>query len=199
VINICNRAINLRLLLLPLINYGFINFTKVNMQVKVASIQILEQIKVLVKTLNDKQYSEASQILLGSSIGKHIRHILEFYDIFIHSHYTGVINYDEREHNQILEVDRFKVLLKLNELTDGLKKVVEDFPLQMKTSYSTDNVEISNMESSVMRELAYNLEHAIHHMAFIKMAVCNLYPEVTLSDNFGVAFSTIRFNNQIKE
>jgi hypothetical protein len=45
----------------------------------------------------------------------------------------------------------------------------------------------------LFRELAYDLEHSIHHQAIIKIAMKNLNSEYALNENFGVARSTIRF------
>ncbi len=168
------------------------------MQIKNASIQVLRQLKYLIEQLNDKQYAEKSQLLLGSSIGKHTRHILEFYDIFLHSYYTGIVNYDNRDHDTLYEEDRQVSIEKIAELCEGLHKLDKDFSIVLVASYSESNMELSNMQSSVLRELAYNLEHAIHHMAFIKMAVKNQYPRIDIDDSFGVAFSTRYYENQKK-
>jgi hypothetical protein len=44
----------------------------------------------------------------------------------------------------------------------------------------------------VARELLYNLEHAIHHMALIQVAVRQAFPALTLPAHFGVAYSTVQ-------
>ena len=44
-------------------------------------------------------------------------------------------------------------------------------------------------------ELIYNLEHSIHHQALIKVAVLK-NSAIQLSENFGVAKSTIEYRNQ---
>ncbi|MEM1136390.1 MAG: DinB family protein [Bacteroidota bacterium] len=163
------------------------------MQVKDASLHILKQLSALIKVLNDQQFTASSKLLTGSSIGKHIRHIIEFYDILIHSYYTGNVDYDAREHDGLLEKERLRALFKVEEIKAGLDKITEDFPLQMHASFSTNDMEKSIINSSVKRELAFNLEHAIHHMAIVKMVILSIYPEVVLPKNFGVAYSTIRY------
>ena len=49
------------------------------------------------------------------------------------------------------------------------------------------------MKSSFYRELSYNIEHAIHHMALLKVAVKQTLTYISLPENFGVASSTIRY------
>jgi hypothetical protein len=51
------------------------------------------------------------------------------------------------------------------------------------------------VESNYLRELLYNLEHCIHHQALIKVAVLQ-NPTILLSENFGVAHSTIEYRKQ---
>ncbi len=46
--------------------------------------------------------------------------------------------------------------------------------------------------SSVARELLYNIEHAVHHMALIQVAVTNAFPSIELPPHFGVAYSTVQ-------
>ena len=63
----------------------------------------------------------------------------------------------------------------------------------LEVSYGKTDKDSVKIKSSLERELAYNIEHAIHHMAIIKIAVQTVFPKVKLADNFGVAFSTVRY------
>jgi hypothetical protein len=47
------------------------------------------------------------------------------------------------------------------------------------------------IESTLARELLYNLEHAIHHMALIRVGLNLRFKYVLYQDNFGVAYSTL--------
>ena len=66
--------------------------------------------------------------------------------------------------------------------------------LILETVY--DNSVVHRVESTLDRELIYNIEHAIHHMAMIKIGLKVLAPELHLPENFGVAPSTIRYRHQ---
>jgi hypothetical protein len=43
------------------------------------------------------------------------------------------------------------------------------------------------------RELAYNIEHTIHHMAIIKQSIIEHFTYIDLPEYFGVASSTVRY------
>ena len=163
------------------------------MHIKNASLKVLGQLKSLIEQLNDKQYAEKSPLLLGGSIGKHTRHVLEFYDIFIYSYYTGIINYDQRERNENYEKYREIAIQKIEEICEGVLKIDEDFSIILEANYSGYNGFVNRIQTSVLRELAHNLEHSIHHMAIIKIAVMHQYPKVDIGDGFGVAFSTLNY------
>ena len=42
-------------------------------------------------------------------------------------------------------------------------------------------------------ELVYNIEHAVHHMAIIRIAVQHEFPDLALDDEFGYATSTLKY------
>jgi len=61
-------------------------------------------------------------------------------------------------------------------------------------NFDQDSRAVKQVKSNLMRELAYNLEHAIHHMALIRIVLNQQFPDVKVDANFGVAYSTIRYN-----
>jgi hypothetical protein len=66
----------------------------------------LNEVRSFVESLSDEQYKIPLDILSGSSIGQHVRHILEFYVCLIRARAIGVVCYDERERNPKIETDR---------------------------------------------------------------------------------------------
>jgi len=61
----------------------------------------------------------------------------------------------------------------------------------LETSLGLQNETVA-IESNFDRELVYNLEHAIHHMALIRVGI-NELTDVIVSEKFGVAPSTIKY------
>jgi hypothetical protein len=52
------------------------------------------------------------------------------------------------------------------------------------------------VSSTVGRELIYNIEHTIHHLAIVKIALKAILPSLELPEHFGVAPSTIRHRQE---
>jgi hypothetical protein len=78
-----------------------------------------------------------------------------------------------------------------------LKKLVDavDFPnksLTLQGFYNQEEDKFSLIDTNYYRELIYNLEHTIHHMALIRVAI-NEVSNITLPQGFGVAEATIQY------
>lgn len=159
---------------------------------------ILNQLIALCEDLSSNQYSTSLNLLMDISIGKHIRHIVEFYDILKDSCKSdGLLSYDKRKHCHRTEteikfaVDRFKDIL------SWLNEISEDQALKLNVSYDRVGNEGFNIDTSLQRELVYNIEHAIHHMAIIRIAIEQDFPSIKLDKHFGIAYSTIRFRDDL--
>jgi uncharacterized damage-inducible protein DinB len=77
----------------------------------------------------------------------------------------------------------------LDEVLDTLSGYGQDKLLKLVTG--TEQNEELELSSSLSRELFYVLEHAIHHMALIRVLVKDIDPEFELDPTFGVAHSTL--------
>ncbi len=154
-----------------------------------ATHQIFNQLTDVLQQLDDEDYACKLHVLSGNTIGKHVRHILEFYDLLISSHDTGHLNYDRRERDLQLETSSEKAIQRLARIGAALEYLDLDRPLLLEAQLTDEPVQIP---SSFARELLYNLEHAIHHMALIQVAIRAAFLHVVLPSQFGVAYSTIQ-------
>jgi hypothetical protein len=157
-------------------------------------IQNLNEIKRLLNKLNNFQYSHKSSILSGASIGQHIRHILEFYICLFNGIQTGVVNYDLRERNTMIESNTCHAIQVVQEIINHLSAIKTDDNIILEGNFALTDKETTRTDSSIFRELIYNLEHSIHHQALIKVGLKELGLEYQIEENFGVAPATIRFN-----
>ena len=57
------------------------------------------------------------------------------------------------------------------------------------------NGKVSRLDSNYFREVMYNLEHTIHHLALIKVGIIQ-FTEIVLPESFGVAPSTMQHRKQ---
>ena len=165
------------------------------MEIKDTSSQVLEQLVELINKLDNEQFTRPLSVLSGNTIGKHIRHIIELYEQLLLGYDSGVINYDRRKRDLQTETETNYAIDKLKQINLTAENK-SDKPVQLMLDYSI-NCQVNDMvDSSYKRELAYNIEHAIHHMAIIKIAIENAYSEIVLDKAFGVAPSTIRFQRE---
>ncbi len=156
--------------------------------------EIVVQIVKYLGNLNTVQYSQNISILSENSIGKHIRHILEGLESLENGYLTGIVNYDNRIRQEVYEQDISAAQNRFLEILESLENH-EEKELFIAADYSGDESKVALLTSSYNREIAYNLEHAIHHLAILKIATKFAFPEITIPQNFGIAYSTLKFQN----
>ncbi len=147
--------------------------------------EMLGQLIELIERLSPSQYAVPLPILSHSSIGKHVRHIIEFFHCFLQGIENRTLEYDKRERNLQLEVDMRVALETLSSISEQITHL-QDLPLNM--AYASGNPFL--ISTSLYRELAYNIEHATHHLAIIKIGIMAHFPQVSVPENLGVAKST---------
>lgn len=162
------------------------------------SLRVLSQLSEVASRLTKAQYTAKLDLLHGNSIGKHMRHIAEFFDILTHNGVAGQLCYDDRKRELALERDPAFLTMRLRNISDIVPKLNPDQSIRLQQNYSTTGNGHVMMQSSLARELSYNIEHAIHHMAIIKIAIVTVFPDVPLDPAFGIAYSTLRFEKEHK-
>jgi len=158
---------------------------------------VFKQLTELTDTMNELDYCKPLSLLSDNTVGKHIRHIIEFFECFDEGCKTGVVDYDKRERNIEIEVSPIYASTKLNDLYDSISSVNSNIPLKLNSMLTGEMPEESSpIATSFKRELIYTLEHAIHHMAIIEIGIKQELKHFNLPENFGVAFSTISYREE---
>ena len=165
------------------------------MELIIASNNILAQLRNLIEQVEEADFIKSSPTV-NASIGQHARHILEFFQCLEKGVKSGELNYDQRNHDQTLETDKNLALAMIDHIGDFINKHTSDYNLILEGNYRLEGESQFQIRSNYHRELAYNVEHAIHHMALIKIGVKENAPYVRLPDDFGIASSTIRYRKQ---
>ena len=166
------------------------------MSLHLSAINLLDQIKGVLSQLTDDQYKKPIPTLSNSSIGQHVRHTLEFFICLIDAKNDLKLNYDNRNHDRFIEEETHLAESVIHTIQEFLGKESEDTTLTLEANYEVDKEELLRIPSTFYRELAYNIEHAIHHMALIKIGIVTTFPSVKLAEHFGVASSTVRYQKQ---
>ncbi|MGA0556872.1 DinB family protein [Larkinella sp. VNQ87] len=165
------------------------------MSLKSASTDILMQLADAIGQLTNEAYARPLAVLSGNTVGKHVRHILEFYELLIDCAPTGRLNYDHRKRDLRLEVDTHEALRRIGALDRAVHLLDLSRPLALQAELSVVAEKPVQIPSTFARELLYNIEHAIHHMALIQVAVRTSFPQVVLPPQFGVAYSTLQYQS----
>ncbi len=151
----------------------------------------LHQLDEVLEQTSNVQYATGLSILFGSSIGMHVRHIIEFYQCMLKGVSTSSINYDARERNLRIESDIEYARTILAECIHEIESILENKELILMTSQDLSS-DYFRIPTNSYRELTYLIEHTIHHMAIIRMAYNENFSAIKIHENFGVANSTIK-------
>ena len=148
------------------------------------------QLSDVLEKLNDTEYRQPSRILFNATIGQHVRHIIELFQCMETGYTAGVVNYEKRKRDYRIESERDFAARSLRKIFRNISKPNKAITLEAEDYNET--VETVTIPSNYYREMAYNLEHTIHHMALIRVGV-NDVSGITLPDEFGLAYSTIKY------
>ena len=165
------------------------------MQLIKASHTILSQLAHVVDQIEGGDFVKPCNWLGGSSVGQHLRHTLEFFICLESGCASGMVNYDKRAHDKLIESDKYIARSAIQKIMDFIARQKEDFALQLEVGYALDSEESIRMSTNYFRELTYNIEHAVHHMAIMKIGLREVAPYIQLPSDFGIAASTIRYQN----
>lgn len=153
----------------------------------------LDDVRHYLSLIDPVIYQAPLDILSGSTIGQHTRHIIEFYNCLLEQSMQGdtpVINYAVRRRDHRIETEPDYALMNVNSICDRLNEVqTEQSCLLNGEEHGQKDLVV---HSTIGRELIYNIEHTIHHLAIVKIALKTVVPGIQLPEHFGVAPSTIR-------
>ena len=154
----------------------------------------LNELHELLQKLSNDQYQQKIQHLSNASIGGHARHIIELLQCAILGYNTGEVNYVDRKRNLVLENDTKAAVIELRYLLDNV--IMEDKKLIIVIEETKESGQ-QQVFTTYYREIVYNTEHAVHHLALIKVALVEMKLEI-VNSHFGMAESTIRYIDSLK-
>ena len=162
------------------------------MQLKEPIHNLLAQLQCLLEEMTNEQYVRKIDVLSSSTIGQHVRHSLEFFIELEKGYEEGIVDYDKRIRNNSIETDRNFAINTIIQIHTNLVKTNKN--LKLHISYSPEEGNASIVDTNYFRELVYNLEHTVHHMAIIRIGV-NATVKIELPAEFGIAASTFKHRN----
>lgn len=160
------------------------------MQANNAILAVVQQIHHVLEQLEPHEYRRQLPEFEGSTLGQHFRHILEFFQCLEQGTRSGTVDYAARERNLIYEDNPNLTATAFNSFAEALQyfdtseniEIKAEFGGQVRPSYT----------STVGRELMFVYDHAIHHLAIIKIGLICHFPHVQADKDLGVSPSTIK-------
>lgn len=166
------------------------------MNAKQGTILIAAQMAGLLERLDETAFTRPLPLFHGSTIGQHFRHILEFYTCLFDGALSARIDYSSRKRNNNLSENPRAALAVLEYIADTVKQQDERQWLNVESEFSDEPIEFLRRPiymSSMGRELQYAFDHAVHHLAIIRMGLEVYFPEIPVDEDLGVAPSTMKY------
>ncbi|MBD0835981.1 DinB family protein [Aestuariibaculum suncheonense] len=154
------------------------------------TLKTLEKAEIILSSLTDAQFSDATLPPYFSSIGTHIRHILDFYDCIFNLNSENIIDLTARSRNKKVEQECHEAKTYLKVVIDKLQNYNYDMS---KTVVVMDDLGQGKIEIpyTIGALLAQANSHTIHHYAIINYILSGL--EIASADlEFGYNPTTPR-------
>ncbi len=152
-----------------------------------------EQLNDVLDHLTEQQYIYPSENLSQATIGQHMRHIIELYQCLLNGFEAGIVCYDNRKRDAAIETSKELAKQLLTDILSSVDR--ENKEMKLESWHGGSNPSVLILSTNYYRELMYNFEHTIHHMALIRVGLKE-FPSGYISENFGLASSTIRHQQQ---
>ena len=161
-----------------------------------ATLDVFTQLRDFVAKLTSAQYTQSVLLLDHATLGQHIRHALEFYLCLIQGLKSAekLVNYEARQRDPKLETSPEAATQTLHSIEKTL--LFYDHDIKLKLQFLTSHYDMLTLHTTFYRELAYNMEHAVHHMALLRVGMKEIAPDFSFPESFGVAKSTLIYKKQ---
>jgi len=164
------------------------------MELKLAVQSIFGQLAGSLCQLKAEEYSNPCRSLSGHTVGQHVRHIIELFQALELGYDTGTVNYEKRKRDKAIEKDGILACRLLQQIGEGLGR--PDKGLLLEAVYDEQGSAPLVIPTNYRREIAYNLEHTIHHMALIRIGIHELNSLLMLPEGYGIASSTLKYRRE---
>ncbi|KAJ2081138.1 hypothetical protein H4R24_002560 [Coemansia sp. RSA 988] len=148
----------------------------------------LKHLRIIIDKLNDNLYIQESKALPGSTIGKHVRHILDHFSLLFTAldnivldidtngsegnlhHPLGPVNYAHRERNPATEntvIGGQASIDRIARIIEQMKRHSSTIPRFITIADTLPGGGEGSFLSTVDRELWFCIHHMVHHNAII--------------------------------
>ena len=136
-------------------------------------VGLLEQLRDLMVLMPRGMYVATPAARVSGSIGEHVRHCLDHISAFTAALSGDQLSYDHRLRGTTLEVDPVTAVHEIERLFARLERVPPtslDHQLTLSSLVAAGRPPLT-MRTTIARELAFVVQHTIHHCALIAVLV----------------------------
>ena len=158
------------------------------------NIVFLKQGIELLDSIDDALYVATVPPVFGSSVGSHMRHILDHFDCLLAGLGSGRVDYDARARDRNIETVRTDAIAAMHAIVSRLAQIdaaAGERALKVKMDGGGEGDTETWSHSSVMRELQFLTSHTIHHYALVAALLGHAGHRA--ADGFGVSPSTLAY------
>ena len=157
------------------------------------SLESLDQMIGFIRELSESEYQFIAKPWFDSSIGQHLRHIIDLYCALqvtrkIDDSDLPFIDYDIRRRGAPIETQKSIGLEELTELRSWMSEISEsdlDAAVLVSTEIALKSKQVQLCRSTFSRELCFASSHLVHHLAIMaavaKMAGKEVDPTLGLA------------------
>jgi uncharacterized damage-inducible protein DinB len=153
---------------------------------------IVSQAIDLLDGMSITEYQKQLPPHFPSSVGAHMRHVIDHFLALMNGHNEGHVDYNKRHRFNAVEqfpaeaIECFESIVTwLNNLADNIL----DTPITVTTEIDVSRTHSTTCNSTLERELVFASSHAIHHYALIRI-ICSMQNK-PIPEFFGYAPATI--------
>ena len=154
------------------------------------NVRALDEAIAVLEGLPEAEYAAPSQV--GSTIGAHFRHVLDHYVCLLEGLESGLVHYEGRRRDPVVETDRAAALTLARQLARrvaALPPTAFSHPLLVRCLAGELAERLhGDHPTTAPRELHFVLLHAVHHYSFI--AVELKLRGYAVDPDFGIAPAT---------
>ena len=161
------------------------------MNCKEGAIQLIDQIIEIIDVVPTTSYADPLEVFGGSTYGKHFRHIYDFFNCLVEQCGCQKVDYALRMRNEAIETSQETAISHFSEIKKTMADLCEEAPLEVYADFAMINGERPKVQTSIGREIMYAYDHAVHHLAIVKIGLRTQFPDLEINNNIGVAASTI--------
>ena len=146
------------------------------------NVDLLRRLLSLIELLDNKIWTSKISSINNETIGRHYRHIVDFYLQFINGLDSGCVDYDKRNRDISFEENLNFAKSVVEDILHTFSKYnIEDKTLKINMNQSMKS---GSINSNVKRELMFLYDHTIHHAHIIQIAVSNEFYYLNFNDEF---------------